>query len=481
MKNIILFIAVLYGSGTFAQDCSCTDHFNWVRKTFEENDAGFRFAVDRKGEAEYRNHNEVFADKVKSITDKDTCLTTLYEWLKFFRKGHIDIDVVRDNTQQANVQPVTDSKLNWERYKVTGNQIKKYFDGIKQDSFEGIWRSEPYTIGIVKQGTGYIGFIIDGGATVWQKNQIKLRLTADGKKVGGVYYLRNYSEYKLEDVQMIGYNTISLGSFTLTRVNPAIQDTPQVKSYLELSNANGPLMQQYSDKTLVLRIPSFNGDYKRAIDSVMVANRDKILRTLNLVVDIRYNGGGSDGSYAEIIPYLYTNPIRVVATQFLSTPLNNQRTEEYMGYEGITEDEKAEVQAMLTRLNDNLGGFVGWSDEAVYVQKLDTVHPFPKNVAILVNGGNASTSEQFLLAAKQSSKTKLFGTTTAGILDISNMHSVTSPCGIILRYCLSKSLRIPDMAIDDKGIQPDYYLDSSIPRQDWVQYAEDSFENKHDK
>ncbi|MGQ3088011.1 S41 family peptidase, partial [Flavobacterium sp.] len=333
-----------------------------------------------------------------------------------------------------------------------------------------------YTIAILKQGTGYIGFILDGGNTVWQKNQIKLRLDTDGKKMGGVYYLRNYSEYKLDDVKMIGNNTISLGGFTLKRDDPKLQDTPQVKSYLELINTNGPIMQQYSDKTLVLRIPSFDGSNKKAIDSVIAANSDKILKTKNLVVDIRYNGGGSDGSYAEIIPFLYTNPIRVVATQFLSTPLNNARMQEYLAEEGISEEEKTEVNVMIKRLNDNMGGYVGWNDETVYVQKLDTVHPFPKNVAILINQGNGSTSEQFLLAAKQSSKTKLFGTTTAGVLDISNMHSVTSPCGIILRYCLSRSLRIPDMAIDDKGIQPDYYLDAEIPQHQWVQYAEDSFE-----
>ena len=39
-----------------------------------------------------------------------------------------------------------------------------------------------------------------------------------------------------------------------------------------------------------------------------------------------------------------------------------------------------------------------------------------------------------------------------GVLDISNMHFVKSPCGKIeLGYCLSKSYRIPEMAIDGKG------------------------------
>lgn len=482
MKSSIFLLLILFPFVSRAQGCSCTDNFNWVKKTFEENDAGFRFAIDRKGEAEYQKHNAIFAEKVKTISDKDACLTTLYEWLKFFRKGHIDIDEVRDNgSQQTPVQAAAAARPDWEKYKASEKQLAKYFAGLKQDGPEGIWRTEPYTIGIVKEGNGYVGFIIDGGSTVWQKGQVKLRLKADGNKLSGMYYLRNYAEYPLAEVKQIGYNTLSLGGFTLTRVNPKRQDTPQVKSYLELVNANVPLMQRYSDKTMVLRIPSFNGNFKHAIDSVITANREQLLRTPNLVIDIRYNGGGSDGSYAEIIPYLYTNPIRVVNVQFLSTPLNNKRTEDYLSEPGISPEETAEVKGMLKRLYDNPGKFVGWDDTRVYVQKLDTVHTFPKNVAILINEGNASTSEQFLLAAKQSAKTKLFGTTTAGILDISNMHSVTSPCGVVLRYCLSKSLRIPDMAIDDKGIQPDYYLDSEIPQQEWVQYAEDVFENKRTK
>jgi len=84
---------------------------------------------------------------------------------------------------------------------------------------------------------------------------------------------------------------------------------------------------------------------------------------------------------------------------------------------------------------------------------LDTVYEYPKNIGIIINENNGSTTEQFLLAAKQSKKVKLFGTTTMGVLDISNMHFVQSPCEEFkLGYCLSKSMRIPHMTIDNKGI-----------------------------
>ena len=77
-----------------------------------------------------------------------------------------------------------------------------------------------------------------------------------------------------------------------------------------------------------------------------------------------------------------------------------------------------------------------------------------------------------MLAAKQSKKVKLFGTTTFGALDISNMNFVKSPCNEFeLGYCLSKSFRIPNMAIDNKGIQPDYFLEDEIEEYNWVDYV----------
>jgi hypothetical protein len=59
-----------------------------------------------------------------------------------------------------------------------------------------------------------------------------------------------------------------------------------------------------------------------------------------------------------------------------------------------------------------------------------------------------------------------------GELDISNMYSITSPDGkYTLWYCISKSLRIPEYTIDNKGISPDFFLDKSIPKNEWLPYV----------
>ena len=184
------------------------------------------------------------------------------------------------------------------------------------------------------------------------------------------------------------------------------------------------------------------------------------------------NGGGSDESFEKLIPLIYTNPIRVVGMELLSTPLNNKRMEEFANDPEASVDDKKWAREAFDKLNKNLGKFVNLDSSIVDIETSDTMYTYPKKVGIIINGGCGSTTEQFILAAKQSNKVKLFGTTTFGSLDISNMFSVKSPCNDLeLGYCLSKSFRIPDFTIDGKGLQPDYYLDEEIPKYEWLDFV----------
>ncbi|RZK48487.1 MAG: hypothetical protein EOO99_10150 [Pedobacter sp.] len=63
---------------------------------------------------------------------------------------------------------------------------------------------------------------------------------------------------------------------------------------------------------------------------------------------------------------------------------------------------------------------------------------------------------------------------TQGVLDVSNMHFVKSPCNLFeLGYTISKSKRLPYFPIDDIGIQPDYFFDEKVPDYEWVSYIND--------
>lgn len=476
----LLLISTLSSYFGFAQNCNCESNYQWVKKTFEENDAGYQYVIDKKGVSAYQAHNSDFLKRINNAKSDTECFQIIYEWLKFFRSGHFSISKIENKTSEA--LPAVNENIKTELVKIDIEKFKKEAASKKDSDIEGIWAVEPYTIGIKKIGEVYKGFIIESGAENWKPNELKLTFNADQTK--GTYYLRNKTGQEIHDMRLVGKNHLEINDFTLKRVSPKFEREEGIETYYEAIMAQKPFLKELNKTTLLLRIPSFNGALKKDIDNVITANKSKIESTENLIIDIRYNGGGSDGSFAKIIPYLYTNPIRSVRTQLYSTKLNNQRMldfyDNYQKY-GMQADEREYLKKAYDKLSKNLGKFVSLQDDGktVGITKMDKILPYPKNVGIIINNGNGSTAEEFLLAAKQSKKVKLFGTTTAGVLDISNMYFVNSPCNEFkMGYALSKSFRIPDMAIDEKGIQPDYFIDKTIPDYQWIEFVNDVLNEK---
>lgn len=476
MKNILLFLVIFFPVSLFAQDCDCESNFNWVKKTFEENDAGVSYVFESKSQEEYETHNATFRAKIKGISDEVECLQTLYSWLTFFRDGHIGI--IPNNApsdaevdQKTNEAEIRKLFAEWVQFPIDQAQLEKDLMQGHEDIYEGIYYSAPYKIAIKKVGSEYIGSILEADGVYWTKDQVKLKINAD-KSV--VYYMQDHSPREFDRVELIGKNYLKMGFITLSRIFPEYPIAPKVAAYFKAMNTNTPYFEQLNPQTTYLRIPTFSGTEKRTIDSVILANRERILSSANFIIDIRNNGGGSDRSYNELLPIVYTNPMRSVGMEFLSTPLNNQRMLDFVNIPeyDFTEEEKKEAQIAYDTLSKYLGQFVNLDSIKVHTTVFDTIYPYPSNVAILINENCGSTSEQFLLDTKQSKKVKLYGKTTAGVLDISNMQFVDSPCQEFqLGYCLSRSYRIPDMAIDGKGVQPDYYLDDEISDADWVDHV----------
>lgn len=375
MKTMILSILMLSPVALYAQECNCQETFNWTKQTFEENDAGFSYIINKKGQQAYEVHNALMQPKVASISNPLACQELIREWLSFFRQGHVEF----------------------------------------------------YYLGEVETDT-------EENGTEDDKPQ---KETTDGLPEGGLLYQRFLS-------------------------------------------ATDPFAETINDNTLYLRVPSFRASEKNKIDGLIELNRVDILSKENLIIDIRNGTGGSDDSFEELLPFLYTNPVRNPWVVFLSTELNNQRMYDLATNTGFAEEQGLqlskeqmdEYRAYYDTLSKHLGEFVNLNSEKVSITTYDTVYTYPKNIGILINSSNASTDEQFLLAAKQSKKVKLFGTTTKGALDISNLFLAYSPEeDFVLVYALSKSLRIPGLVVDDIGIQPDFFIDDEIPRSEWIDYV----------
>lgn len=460
---VFITIVVVFAYTANGQTCNCESNFEWMKKTFEENDAGFQYIIDKKGQAAYDIHNQLILEKVKEAKTFTECSKLLNEWLKFFRSGHIGI--------QLNVQTSNDTvEYKTETWEGDISQFEKYIATKTDADFEGVWETSPYKIGIKKEGENYIGFIIESGVESWKRGMVKLKIEQNSDTLKSIFYMRDHSPDESDKPKLIGKNYLQIGQWTLKRLSPVFPPD-SLGNYYESMNAQKPYLEELNSNTLYFRIPSFSGSEKPAIDSLITANKEKILKTKNLIIDVRDNGGGNDDSYYELLPFLYTNPIRTIGLEYLSTQHNNQRM---LDFAAATNDEKAKqwFKEKYDKLQSKLGEFVNLDDEAVSIRRYDTVYEYPKNVGIIVSKECGSTTEQFLLDAKQSKKVKVFGTNTFGALDFSNMYSAESPCKeFMLRYCLTRRLWVPNVTIDNVGLQPDYYLDESIPQYKWVEFV----------
>jgi hypothetical protein len=308
--------------------------------------------------------------------------------------------------------------------------------------------------------------------------KVELQRTADGRYTG-TFYMGDHSPEPVEAVLQGDSGSLLQMGASWTRQVPPPQFSQAERLYQRAMEAEVPFLDGLSDNTLYLRIPSFAFEQKALIDSVLAANDALIRRTENFIIDIRNGTGGSDASYAGLIPYLYSGPIRSVGVKLRATELNAAGYEAYADMFGRDTEDGRWCLDVASRMRATLGTWIEMSDMPWSVDSSHTVLPFPQRVGILCNEGNGSTDEQFLIEARTSYKVKLFGRPTMGSLDASNMRQVTSPDGCFqLGYTMSLSHRLPHMPVDVMGIQPDHYLDEGIPEMDWVGHVQRVLEGR---
>lgn len=484
-KTFLFLLLFLIRKDLYAQTCDCPSAFTWMKNTFEQNDAGFKYVIDKKGEADYQKHSETLVQKAKTVTSASECTALMEKWLKYFRNGHIGIYLKEEGSQLS--PSLSDNEIR-EKYKnepvvsLNEKELKVMLSKKKnKSSVEGIWTNGIYTIGILqdkKDLNKYSAFIIKADSVYWMPGQIKaVLIQKTDSTFSGSYYMKNHSAQNTEARFIIGSrNILYLYNDYWKRLYPESIMTHEEEVEYLFAKTDKPFVKKLSDKTVYLRIPSFSGEEKKHIDSTLLANDTLITSTPNFIIDIRNGTGGSDNAYSKILPYLYTQPIRGVEVRLLSTELNALCYEKY-AKETEDSSEKKNCLSIAAKMRHSQGKFISMSDKIYGIDSMEQVLPLPSRVGIICNHNNGSTDEQFLLDARQSRKVKIFGHPTGGMLDVSNVNVIDSPDGkFALAYCMSLSYRIPDFCIDGAGIQPDYFIDSAIPANGWVKYVQTMLE-----
>lgn len=223
-----------------------------------------------------------------------------------------------------------------------------------------------------------------------------------------------------------------------------------------------PSFRTLSDRTAVLVVPSFGDQDGSAIANFVETHADDIARRPNLIIDVRGNAGGSDWTYVPLLKVIDANVRRDIGAWMLATPANSAANRIACDVLAPASKTCRDATNAAAEAMDKApaGTFIPMPGQAdVEILSPDKVWSRPSRIGILVDHGCGSSCEEFLLAARQSFKVKLFGQPSMGSLDYSNLRPWTLPSRKrLLLYATSKSLRLPIFSVDLAGIPPDQLL-----------------------
>jgi hypothetical protein len=260
MRKLIVLVAVFISVWQcFSQNCDCESAFVWAKKTFEENDAGFRLILEKKGKDAYNTHNQLITEKIKAAKDSYECMQVINDWLHFFRKGHIGFSMVSNGILEAGQE--------WETFPVDVATLKKYLENKQFSDYEGIFSDGTYKVGVKKAGDEYIGFIIESKHANWKPNEVKFKIIPDGNRIKSVYYMQNKSKVERNNAVEFWKNSIlKIGEAAFQRIVPEVLG---YEFYYKSRYATEPFLEKLDVNTLYFRLPSFDRRQKSLIDSVL--------------------------------------------------------------------------------------------------------------------------------------------------------------------------------------------------------------------
>jgi len=475
-KQILaLALTVCFTSYLFGQEPVSVKDFEYVVERIQNDYPGYQDKVNSESAIELKNLESTLRKKI--IQYPDSCGYYLRMYTAWFKDFHLRISVNR----QQNTSAI--------EHKKTYHEIDTNLLSHSTEALEGIWVGFRGKIAVINKGTKkFLGVSIDlagydEGQLIFEAFEI------ENNEFELKYYRGDGGYTPLKDKASLHLNNNVLEIHDDTRYvrqsKDVIADKALLISYIP-SYPNGlntyTVATFLSDSTFYIRIPGF---YSNTGNDLVQKHWNEIMSRPNLIIDIRNNGGGQDNYYQKLAEIIYTNPFESKGVEWYSTDGIVAEWEESIKNGNIKEGYEEESKALLEEMKKNIGGFVVHpfygGDEII---ERDTTYSYPKKVGIIINENIASSAEQFLLEAMQSTKVVLFGNeNTAGVLDYSNITPKELPSG---NYSLwlpaTRSRRLPDNPIDNIGIAPEVSIPLKPQEQlfnrldDWVYYVKNYLE-----
>jgi pentatricopeptide repeat protein len=210
-------------------------------------------------------------------------------------------------------------------------------------------------------------------------------------------------------------------------------------------------VKRLSTNTMYIKIKSFSGNKSQQVISDMINTNDYLLsNTPNLVIDLRGNTGGLYSAWNPLRKYIDSKPVYSFDDMIR-----------------VSEENAKHMGANLVR--DNAGKRFAGNATSITIKNPDVVQKFPESIVILTDNETGSSSESFLIYAKQSRKVKVMGQKTSGATEVGNITFLESPDKQFkLLYGMTITSQAKYTQYLDYGIQPDIFLPQNL---DWVEAA----------
>ncbi len=463
-----------------AQQCQCGKEFSFLKSYIETNYPGF---TDKTPEYKGLNYNrftagyQALADSEKNIT---YCMMFMKEWLKYFKDEHLQITA---NPLIGNDSEILSTRI--KNKEILDVSPEKLAEIKKSKGVEGIYYEDDsvYKVAVIKSPTSwrtYAAVVLESKNKNWTAGMVKFELKDDSDSIlsdkkwypcyPAIFYMGNHGIYTNKRMSFTGYG-LDGGTWKKEGLKESAKEQAQRnKRNKERRNAppkewNYVEFRQQDQQCTYMRISNFDSKIADEIDSFVAGNDSAISNTPYLILDLRGNTGGSDRSFQALLPYIYTQPIVTVGMGMLATR-GNIDADKAVAATITDESIQKWLQREITEMEENFGRYTHISRDTF---RMDSVKRYPEKIAILVDSDCATASEQFLLAASQSSKVTIMGKTTNGNLDYSNRRPKRFPCiPYTLEYPISRSGRLPAQPVDNIGITPTVPLDN---KTDWTKAA----------
>lgn len=449
-----------------AQDCDCPEAFDAAVEAYEENYSLFMYKVTDENRDFYDAHTDLMRTKAEQTNGIQECKVVLEKWLEFFRDGHTYILMNMEEEKE----------ISNENIDVTENQYKLDYqnNSYEANPILGIWKSGDYTVAIMpapengKRERDYVGVVLESSNPDWKKGEIKFELTANfGTSYQIDYMMADHSVEKASG-QQVDHGLLEIdGLGEWVKLWPEV---PNSKKSSEIESKYNEFHISYIDEVPYLRLPDFYSVDRSHIDSLMKSHHENVLKADFMVVDVRGNRGGSDGTYFPVLPYILSGPVELPEDGFWLSEYNTGMLLGYMAAnQGLSlEEYAAQEKEEYDRFMSNKGTAYFEDPEYSWTFNADTLYSGPKRVIILTDEETGSSGETFVYRANQSDKVVVYGQNTAGVVDGFNGMPKDIGC---FQVVFPSSFRAKDIAenpIDPYGIAPDVYVNK---KEDVLTYA----------